>query len=267
MQAEERKIQPITPAQMRQCLEALRPNFDTSEIIYQRENRVVIRWRNSGLGYPIILKMWSRPDLKGSLRRLLKIGSCEYEWRNLVRLSNANVAVPRPLGFCRVVPNIAGYTDVLVMEDLGKCERAIEYLKGLFRAGHESQVLCFENAIIDMTCQILALGMVDVDHGLVNIVAQPSGRAVRLDLELARRILWPELVPGMYGRMLGHLIALHAFAIQPDTDLTTRFAQRLRERLKPSTRVLRVAGQYSQKLMRDQFQRTGIDTHLILPWD
>ena len=259
--------QPLTPAQMVACLDELRAKFDTAEVIYRRENRIVIRWRGACVSGPLIIKMWSRPDLKGALRRILRITSGEHEFRTLVRLHDINMAVPQPLGFCRVTPGIAGYTDALFLGDLGECESATSYLKRLIKAGQEQQALQFENVMIEMTEHILEAGMIDVDHGLVNMVVQPSGRPVRLDFELARQVGWPQLFTGMYGQMLGHLILLHAFAVQPDTERPTRFAARLCESLHPPQRVLAQAGIYIRKWVKVQFETTGIDTRLTLPWD
>jgi hypothetical protein len=252
---------------MNRCLEALRAGIDNAKIIYRRENRIVIRWRGPASDESLIVKMWSRPDIKGRLRRLLHISSCDHEWRTLVRLAAVNMAVPRPLGFCRLTPNIAGYTEALFTEDLGECASATCYLKQLIHTGNEQQVRQFENVLIQMTEQILAAGMVDVDHGLVNIVVQASGRPVRLDFELARRVIWPRLFTTMYGDMLGRLIVLHAFAVQPDTDRTTRFAERLCEHLHPPRRSLVRAGIHIRKYLEEQLKNTGIDTRLTLPWE
>lgn len=257
----------LTRAQMDRCLDALRGSFGDANVINQRENRIVIRWRWAETGDSIIIKMWSRPDLIGSLRRLLRVAACNHEWRNLVRMSDFGIAVPRPLGFCRVAPSIAGYTDVLFMEDLGKCKSATEHLKQLIQAGQEQQALSFENVQIEMTAQMLEAGMLDVDHGMHNIVVQPSGRPVKLDVELGRQVIWPRLFPAMYGRMLGRMIGMHAFAVQPDVGRMTRFAERLCERLKPSPRILKRAGIHAREMMQKQLQKTGIDTRLILPWD
>lgn len=260
-------LQPFTRAQMNRCLEALRASFDRADVIHWGENRIVIRWRRAESGGAIIIKMWSRPDLKGRLRRLLGVALSDREWRNLVRLSNANMAVPRPLGCCRVEPSIAGYTDALFMEDLGNCESSTDYLKRLIQTGQDQQALRFENTLIEMAAQILNAGMLDVDHGLTNIVVQPSGRPVRLDLELALRVIWPWLFADMYGEMLGRLIGLHAFAVQPDVARSTRFSERLCECLHPPRRVLKRAGVYAGMMMKKQLEEIGIDTRLVLPWD
>lgn len=172
-----------------------------------------------------------------------------------------------PLGYFRVEPSIAGYTDVLFMEDMGDCESATEHLKRLIRAAAERQVLDFENPLIELTAQIVEAGMPDVDHGMLNIVVQSSGKPVKLDVELARKMVWPRLFPGMYGRMLGRLIGLHAFAVQPDVDRTARFAKRLCARLKPPASVLRRAGTCAREMMKKQRHSIGIDTQLDLTWD
>jgi hypothetical protein len=252
---------------MKHCLEALRSSFNKAEVIYRRRDRIVIRWRAQDLDGSIIIKMWARDDLKGKLRRLLRIAACNHEWRNLRRLSSVNMAVPRPLGFCRVVPSIEGYADVLFMEDLGECETATDHLKRLIGSGQEQEVLRFENVMIEMTEQILEAGMLDVDHGLVNMVVPSSGLPKRLDTELARRVIWPALFSDTYGHMLGRLIGLYAFAVQPEVYRATQFAARLCDRLRPPRRALRRASAHVRSMMRTQLENTGIDTRLVLPWD
>ncbi len=252
---------------MQHCLVALRASFADANVINQRENRIVIRWHCAETGDSIIIKMWSRPDVNGWLRRMLRIAACNYEWRNLVRMSGLGIAVPRPMGISQVMPSIVGYTDALFMEDLGVCESATEYLKRLIRMGHAQQLSIFEDAQIDMTAKMLDGGMLDVDHGLHNIVVQTTGRPVKLDVELGRRVIWPRLFPAMYGDMLGRMIGMHAFAVQPDVGRTTRFAERLCARLKPPAGTLKRAGIQAREMMQKQLQKTGIDTRLILPWD
>lgn len=261
------ELRQFTKEQVHRYLEALRAGFHRASVITQRDNRIVIRWPGEERGESIIIKMWSRPDLRGRLRRWLRIAPSDLEWKNLRRLRGIGLATPCPLGFGRVAPSIAGYTDVLFMEDLGDCETAMDHLKQLIRAGDEQQVLGFENAVIEMTRQLIGAGMLDEDHSLMNIVVQPSGRLVRLDLEITRRMIWPRLFPSMYGRMLGRLIGVHAFAVQPDVGRTTRFAERLRVRLAPPAVVLTRAAIHARAMMAQQSRNAGIDTILDLPWD
>jgi hypothetical protein len=259
--------QPLTQVQMARCLDVLRKDFEHSEVIYLGADRVLIRCIEQQSGQTIVIKMWSRPDLKGKIRRLLRIAACDHESRSMTRLHRFNMAVPCPLGTYRVRPAIFGYTDALFMEDLGQCESSTEFLKRLIREGDSQKILRFEESIIEMTEQIVLARMLDVDHGFVNTVVQASGQPVRLDFELARWVGWPRMFPGMYGQMLGHMILLHAFAVQPDTARTTLFAERLRDRMRPSPRALKNASIYIQEWLHDQLRRSGIDTRLHLPWD
>lgn len=260
-------IGPLSREQIRSYLMDLRANFHRAQVLSKRGDRIVIRRQGAAAGDSTIIKMWSRPQLRGELRRRLRIAPGDREWRNLVRLSAFGVAVPSPLGISRVVPSIAGYTDALIMEDLGDCETATEHLKRLIGAGDEHRALSFEDAVIEITWRLLEAGMLDEDHGMLNIVVQPSGRPVRLDLEITRRMFWPRLFPSMYGRMLGRLIGLHAFAVQPGVGRTTRFAERLRGRLKPPPAVLERAARHAREMMAQQLGKTGIDTPIVLPWD
>lgn len=259
--------EPLGASRMRAILDSLRADFGSATVISRRGNRIVVRWRQSGCGASIVVKMWSRPDAAGCIRRLLRISSADRERRNLDRLRRAAVAVPRALGSLAVSPGIEGYTDALFMEDLGDCEPATEHLKRLILAGENDNALRFEDALIEMAARILGAGMLDVDHGFSNAVVDGTGRAIRLDLELGRVVLWPRLFTGMYGEMVGRLIGLHAFAVQPDTQRSFGFAERVRERLHPPRRVLARAARYARQMMREQLETTGIDTRLTLPWD
>jgi hypothetical protein len=248
-------------------MEEIRAGPDRAGVLSRRGNRLVVRWKETASGDSIVVKMWSRPDLRGTLRRWLRIAPSDREHRNLVHLHRLGVSVPRALGVARLAPSIAGYTDALFTEDLGECETATERLKRLLRTGDERQALRLEDDVIDITRRLVEAGMLDEDHGMLNIVVPPSGQAVRLDLEIARRVFWPRLFPSSYGRMLGRLIGLHAFAVQPDVQRTSRFAQRLREALRPSPTMLERAAVHAREMMAEQLRGRGINTRLSLPWE
>jgi hypothetical protein len=252
---------------MQRCLEDLRANFATADVINRRGDRAVIRWRGAESRHCLIVKMWARPGAKSQLRRVLKLAPSQNEWRNLHRLTRARIAVPRPLGFCRITPKISAYTEALFMEDLGSCESGTDYLKRLLRSGDDGAASAFEDLVIEMTQRLVNAGMLDEDHGFLNIVVPKSGQPVRLDLELCRKVVWPELFPASYGRMLGRLLGLHAFAVQPEVGRTERFAGRLRQQLVPPTKVLVKAGAHAREMMEKQRSNVGIDTKLVLPWD
>lgn len=260
-------VAPLTRAQVDRCIAELRQDFDKAEVVYRSTDRILLRWHGQSSGRSTIVKLWSRPDLKGRIRRVLHLAACDHERRSMLRLLKIGMAVPYPFATGRLAPPLAGYTDVLFMEDLGPCESATEYFKRLITEGREADARRFEDAMIQMTEQIVMAGMLDYDHGFVNTVVQVSGRAVRLDFEFARWVGWPRLFTSLYGRMLGHVILLHAFAVQPDTERSRHFAARLRERLRPSPRVLARVSGYVQKWLGDQRDRRGIDTRLSLPWD
>lgn len=257
----------LTEAGMRRNLEALRASFANANVISRRANRLVIRWREVDSGHAVVVKLWSRPDLRGAVRRLLRIAPCHREWRNLKRLTRLGIAVPRPLGIAGIVPDIAGYTDALMMEDLGQCETATEHLKRLLQAGDEEGARTLEDDVIEITRQIVDAGMLDEDHGMLNVVVPRTGRPARLDLEIMQRVVVPALFIGSYGRMLGRLIGLHAFAVQPDVGRTLRFADRLRAQLNPARPVLWRASRHAHQMMAEQRRRYGIDTRLRLPWE
>jgi hypothetical protein len=262
-------IQLLTQAQMTRCLDDLRDSFDRAEIVARHANRAIVRWRFIDTGQSVIVKLWSHRILAGTVRRLLGVAPPDWEWRNLIRLDKAGMPVPRPLGRCVVEPRIAGYADAVFMEDLGNCELSTDHLKRLIQTGQEHEALRFEDTLIEMAERLAKAGLLDVDHGLANIVVQGSSRTVRLDLELARPAAWARLpqYSGMYGEMVGRLIGLHAFAVQPDVARSTRFAARVCARLQPNRRTLEQAGRYAHRMMRKQREEIGIDTRLELPWD
>lgn len=257
----------LTLEQMQQHVDAMRVDLDNSRVINRRKDCMVVRCGDVETGNSIIVKMWSRQGLKGLVRRVLRITPGFHEWRSLSRMRAAGVPVPVPLGFCNVSPSFLGYTEALFLEDLGACESASTHLKKLIQGRNEKSVIAFENELIDITEQIVRAGILDLDHGMNNIVVTQLGRLVKLDVELARRVFWPSRFPAMYGRMLGRLIGLHAFAVQPDVDRNRRFTERLCERLSPPPGALRRAGVYVRELMRKQRDEIGLDTQLVFPWE
>jgi hypothetical protein len=252
---------------MQDHLERLRCAYDECEVVYRTETRVILRLPSAYAGSPLIIKMWSRNDLMGRWRRLFHRTSADLEYRSLKLMRQLGLTVPQAYGSCAVLPPISGFTDALFMEDLGECELATDYLKNLIKSGEESQAVQFEDAVIDMAKRIIQSGRLDVDHGFANILVTPSGMPVRLDLELVRHVYWPRLFPSMYGMMLGRMIGMHAFAVQPDTKRTTVFARRSLDRLRPPRRALVKAFHYVRWMLDEQREGSKIDTRLSLPWD
>lgn len=262
-------LRPLTRDEMEKCLAVLREDFGHGELLSRQQNRAVVRIPHPVDTGTVVVKLWARPEPTATVRRLLRIAPSDWEWRNLRHLHRLGAPVPQPLGRCRALPTVQGFTEAVFMEDVGDCEHATNFLKRLIAEGDESGVERFEDALIGMIESMLAAGVIDTDYGMANVAVRPDGRPVRLDLELARRVFCPRLpvFGAMYGEMIGRMIGFHAFAVQPDTARTTRFAERLRARINPSPRVLREASAFAQKMMRYQLRMDRIDTRLWLPWD
>ena len=254
----------LTPQQMRRICDCLCNDLDHADVIYARSNRLVIRYRRD-TDTSVVAKFWARPDWRGAVRRSLQLDPSAHEWRNLRRFERAGVRVPKPLGICRVPRNPGHYTEALFLEDLGATTSATEHVKSLIRQGLEDELRSFEDKLIDMMGTLIGARLVDIDHGLINTVVVASGQPVRVDVELARRMWSKRVLRGAYGRMMGHLVATYTFAVQPDTQRATDFAQRLARRLAAPTQVLRLAGTYVLAMMDNQRVIWGIDTSIQLP--
>jgi hypothetical protein len=249
---------------MSQCFDHLREHFSSAVVLHRGQDRLVIRLRTIHLPVSIVIKLWARTGAKGWIRRLARRAPADIEWRNLLRFSRIGIVVPTPLGRSYITPPISGYTEALCLEDLGDCQLSTDYLKGLLEAKSEDEAQHFESTLIDMTGRIIDAGIIDVDHSLANVLVRASGQVIRLDLELARRVYLPHLFATKFGEMIGRLVGMHAFAVQPDTARTERFYDLLCKRLRPSQRVLNVARKYANNMLIQQRRQFGIDTRLEL---
>ncbi len=237
--------------------------LDEMDVVSKRGFRLVVR-RTAEDGTPIIVKFWARPGPKGLGRRLLGQSAARYEFRNLRMMEELGVAAPKAYGYGKAPKNLAGYTDAVVMEDLGECETAGSYLKGLIRAGDEAAVTRFEDDLIRMTVILARAQIIDFDHSMVNIVVKDAD-PIRLDLEKARRVPWIGLRSGLYARMIGQLLGTFVFAVQPDTDRAARFAERLFADLAPSPSIVAGAQTHLDFLLKRQKDDKNIDMILKLP--
>jgi hypothetical protein len=235
------------------------------ERLSQREWRSVYRCPTAS-GDSVVLKLWARPGWKGSVRRGLQTSAPDHEWRSLCRARELGVRVPAPLGKSSLPSNAAQFTSAMVTADLGRCVMAVNHVKQLLERGAHAELEAFEAELVAQTALMVEGGLLDTDHGLVNTVVPASGTPVRLDFEMARQVRWPRLHRSTYAKMLGHLLTTHAFAVQPATERTERFAARLVARLAPPASVLRLARRYVEERMRIQEQRIGLAVRVPLPW-
>jgi hypothetical protein len=214
----------------------------------------------------VIVKLWNRPGLRGSLRRLTRTGSGHREYAALRRLEPQNIGTPRPLAFLRLRDREVPYTEALVSTDLGVCGDSTEFFKRLLASGDAAAVDAFEARIIETTAGLVRARLVDPDHRLPNFVIAPDGRPVRLDFELCRCLVWPRLHPRLVGLMLGTLLGSYVFAVQPDFERAFSFAARLREAVRPNDRVRRIAAERAAGMIERQRRETGIDSAAAAVW-
>ncbi|MGH8670675.1 MAG: lipopolysaccharide kinase InaA family protein, partial [Burkholderiales bacterium] len=105
---------------MQRVVQAVLGESRQVELLHRGRNRTIFRWRDRD-GASLVVKLWNRPDFKGVVRQYLRIDSASHEWRSMVRLHRAGLRVPQPLGRCRVPANAHGFTEAILMEDMGSC--------------------------------------------------------------------------------------------------------------------------------------------------
>ena len=215
-------------------------------------------------GQSVVIKLWRRAGQRGVARRLTRTSPAYREWRGLRLLYSSGVDVPEPIACFGLRGAGSRYTEALVLEDLGECANAVVHVKELAQCGKEDELRRVEHSLLLTTQRMLKSRLVDPDHGLINFVVLPDGRTVRLDLELARRVLSPSLVPGLQGEMLGNLVGGYTFAVQPEVERVPRFFARLVEIVRPPGRVLRVLRRHVQGMLDTQRRESGIDTRVDL---
>ncbi len=218
-------------------------------------------------GRSAIFKYWNRPGPRGAIRRFTRTGTAYRERAALVHLRRNHLSVPEVYGLFHLRGAEARHTECLVEEDLGVCLDPTEALKEHIRNGDEEAVKRFESEIVRSTGILVRSNLLDTDHRLPNYVVTPNGHPIRLDFELARRVLAWRLHPQQYGLMLGTLLGSYIFSVQPDQARMERFAVAVLAELKPPKRVLRVAKARIQGMLERQKKEIGMDTVFNAPWE
>ncbi len=217
-------------------------------------------------GRSVIVKLWKRPGLNGLIRRLTRTGSVLREYRTLDLLHRAGMKVPAPLGYRKINLDAVDYTDALFVEDIGECVTALSHVKRLIAENRQEELTAFEDDLVEMTAALIDAGVVDPDHGMLNVVVLPNGRPVRLDFEIARRVIYPALATKAYGDTLGRLIASYTFAVQPDVNRVREFAKRLKDQLDPPAAALKRCKWYVKDRLDRQRREIQLDVNVDLPW-
>lgn len=225
----------------------------------------LMRVRDS-VGDSVIVKAWHLRDLKERLQAFSGLSMARREWRSHRHVERAGLRVPRLIEFLRLRCRDDRRFEALIAEDLGDTVNGMVHLKELLRVRDAAAVQEFEDRVIEMTRQLLAAGIVDVDHQLRNIVVTGASEPMRIDFECARRYRGQAPPMHEYGRMLGRLVVSHAYACQPDLDRTESFARRLAERLAVPANVLSGAKGQIERALAHQNRVAGIEARLVLGW-
>ena len=159
-----------------------------------------------------------------------------------------------------------GYTDAVIVGDLGRCALALDVLDSAAQQERESDCITLEDEVLDFTEAFVAAGILDADHHLVNLLVTPDRRVARIDFELARTVWVPALFPERYAEMLGALMSTYVFAVQPHIHHADRFAAKLAQRLAPSSAVLRRTGERVTAALQRQATAVGVETRWVPPW-
>lgn len=236
------------------------------EVLRARPDALTLRVSLAEATGSVIVKLWRRPGWRGLLRRATGTGSLDREWRVLNRLHDRGLRVPRPLARVHFERPRDDYTDAVVVEDLGRCEMAIDRLDRLVQEGQDAERVALEDQVIAMTGALLEAGVVDADHHLVNLLILPTGELGRIDFEIATLVRAPALFPGRYAEMLGALVSSYVFAVQPRVELADDFTARLVEHVRPPAGVLRGAGVRIERALRSQREGGGPETRWVPGW-
>jgi hypothetical protein len=237
------------------------------EILREGNKEGLVARATKADGSSAVLKFWKRTGLRGALRRLTQTGTAYLERNAQQHLIQHNLRVPKVYGVYHMRNAGARHTECLVQEDLGVCRDATEVLKQYILDSNTDAVDLFEKEIISSTCIMVESGLLDVDHRLPNYVVPPTGKPVRLDFELAKRVRFLGLETRQYGTMLGTLLGSYVFAVQPDQVRMEQFAEKLVVALKPPKAVLHIAGERIANMIDRQKKEAGIDTAFTPPWN
>lgn len=235
------------------------------EILRQRADGLVAGVSTAD-GQSVVVKMWKRPGPRGWYRRLTRTGNLDREWTILHRLYARGLPVPQPIARCRFRRPLNGYTDAILIEDLGRWPRAIDQVRKMLDSGDETVYRTFETGLLELTSDVLEAGVVDEDHHLVNILVRPTGDVARIDFEIAARARFPSLHSAQLAEMLANLLSSYLFAVQPRFELADEFAHRLDARLELSESTRRKIVPLVERSVEKQRKLHGIDSRWKVPW-
>ena len=216
-------------------------------------------------GETVVAKLWSVRNRKERIKVALRFSNGRREWRMHQFIHAAGVPVPVPLGFGQVRLSNGQLWEAIVIEDLGDTDRGLPHLKKLISARLENEIATFQDELINITTQLVRLGVVDIDHQLNNFVVNRKGRLLRIDFECARRTWNRNSVGRDYAEMIARLLASHVYAVQPDVQRTERFAEGLYSRLDPDPRIRALVSKSVNNKLEYQRLSAGVASIVTLP--
>lgn len=214
----------------------------------------------------VIVKIWGRQVQKNRLLSLVGDSNARREWYCHRYAFEHKLAVPRPISFGAARCGHGQLVDVMVVQHLDSCTKALPFFKQILFAADETKIRDFEQRLIRTTVDLILAGITDVDHQLNNMLVSQSGEIYRIDFECARRHWFARFREQDLGQMLGRLICSHVYACQPELGRSHAFAQQLIQQLSPSLRSQAIAKETVGKLLERQRQKNGVDSVLVLPW-
>jgi hypothetical protein len=187
----------------------------------------------------LIVKTWSL-DRGSPLRRLKRSvigerGGCENEFgmaRHLRRTA-PSLNAPDALARFHSLEVMGKPCDVLLMEDLGVCTTASEFIKRCAANSQLEELDRLNHFVADSVAELLfRADVIDNDHSVINIVLSPlTGQFHRIDFEVGQFRKHCRMPERAIGGMLGRLLATYTFASQPHIQHVPRFVDVLCRRL------------------------------------
>lgn len=213
----------------------------------------------------VVIKFWRMRNLKERIKSTVHLSNGWREWSMHQYIHQEILQVPTPLEFFRITLSSGEHWEVMMIEDLGSTEQGLPYFKKLIKTGDESSIIEFEKGIIEITEQLVQLGVLDIDHQLNNFLVDRDLKIFRIDFECARKTRKWVLIQREYAEMIARLLASHVYAVQPDVQRTERFAELLYGKLKLDRKIRSMINERVKIKLKYQDYKMGITSLVTLP--
>lgn len=227
-------------------------------------SRLVIRYHFNNKS--IVVKLFNRKGLwssiKFNIKYPFKLTTLQREWNALCNLPKHGIKVPGPLGYCKIKDKSIKYKYAIFVEDIGEHKHALDYIKHLIDKNKLTQLLAFEDNLIQFTARIIKAGYIDTDYSLINMIVNNNGELIKTDLEFISIKKTSLLNNYIYSEMIYCLIISYAYAVQPQVDMVVKFFNKLTKEIYFTPRVLsNIIRKVDRKLII-QCKESDIDTKI-----